>query len=103
MKNKIQKVLILGSGAIRIGQAGEFDYSGSQAIKALKEEGIRTILVNPNIATIQTSEDLADEVYFLPVNADFVERVIAREKPDGILLAFGGQTALNCGIALQDR
>ena len=94
------KVLILGSGALKIGEAGEFDYSGSQAIKALREEGIRTILVNPNIATIQTSADLADEVYFLPVNSHFVERVIEREKPDGILLSFGGQTALNCGIEL---
>ena len=96
-----RKVLILGSGALKIGEAGEFDYSGSQAIKALKEEGITTILVNPNIATIQTSEDLADEVYFLPVNAHFVERVIEREKPDGLLLSFGGQTALNCGIELE--
>ena len=95
-----KKVLILGSGALKIGEAGEFDYSGSQAIKALREEGIRTILVNPNIATIQTSEDLADEVYFLPVNAHFVERVIEREQPDGLLLSFGGQTALNCGIEL---
>ncbi|NRA75266.1 MAG: hypothetical protein HRU16_04935, partial [Planctomycetes bacterium] len=84
-----RKVLILGSGALKIGEAGEFDYSGSQAIKALKEEGITTILVNPNIATIQTSENLADEVYFLPVNPDFVERVIEREKPDGLLLSFG--------------
>ncbi|MDE0960235.1 MAG: carbamoyl-phosphate synthase (glutamine-hydrolyzing) large subunit [Planctomycetota bacterium] len=96
-----KKVLILGSGALKIGEAGEFDYSGSQAIKALREEGIRTILVNPNIATIQTSADLADEVYFLPVNAHFVERVIEREKPDGVLLSFGGQTALNCGIELE--
>ena len=99
---KPRKVLILGSGALKIGEAGEFDYSGSQAIKALKEEGIKTVLVNPNIATIQTSEDLADEVYFLPVNAHFVERVIEREKPDGLLLSFGGQTALNCGIELDD-
>lgn len=96
-----RKVLILGSGALKIGEAGEFDYSGSQAIKALKEEGIRTILVNPNIATIQTSENLADEVYFLPVNASFVERVIEKEKPDGLLLSFGGQTALNCGVELE--
>jgi carbamoyl-phosphate synthase large subunit len=95
-----RKVLILGSGALKIGEAGEFDYSGSQAIKALKEEGITTILVNPNIATIQTSENLADEVYFLPVNVEFVERVIEREKPDGLLLSFGGQTALNCGVEL---
>ncbi len=101
MKN-YKKVLVLGSGALKIGEAGEFDYSGSQAIKALKEEGIKTVLVNPNIATIQTSKFLADRVYFLPVNAHFVERVIAREKPDGILLSFGGQTALNCGIALHE-
>ncbi len=101
-KNKrIKHVLILGSGALKIGEAGEFDYSGSQAIKALKEEGIRTILVNPNIATIQTSKELADEVYFLPVTPEFVEKIIEKEKPDGILLSFGGQTALNCGIALQ--
>ncbi|MBI5215598.1 MAG: carbamoyl-phosphate synthase (glutamine-hydrolyzing) large subunit [Ignavibacteriae bacterium] len=95
-----KKVLILGSAALKIGEAGEFDYSGSQAIKALKEEGIKTVLVNPNIATIQTSEHLADEVYFLPVNPHFVEQVIVKEKPDGILLGFGGQTALNTGIAL---
>jgi carbamoyl-phosphate synthase large subunit len=98
--HKVRKVLILGSGALKIGEAGEFDYSGSQAIKALKEEGIKTILVNPNIATIQTSKELADEVYFLPVTPHFVEKIIAREKPDGILLSFGGQTALNCGIEL---
>ncbi len=97
------KVLILGSGALKIGEAGEFDYSGSQAIKALREEKIYTVLVNPNIATIQTSEGLADEVYFLPVNAEFVERVIERERPDAILLSFGGQTALNCGLLLADR
>ena len=101
--DKPKKVLILGSGALKIGEAGEFDYSGSQAIKAMKEEGIRTILVNPNIATIQTSENLADEVYFLPVNADFVTRVIERERPVAILLSFGGQTALNCGLDLFDR
>src|ERR1700733_4867388 len=95
-----KKVLILGSGGLRIGQAGEFDYSGSQAIKALKEEGIKTVLVNPNIATIQTSKELADEVYFLPVTPYFVGKIIAKEKPDGILLSFGGQTALNCGLAL---
>ncbi len=95
-----RKVLLLGSGALKIGEAGEFDYSGSQAIKALKEEGISVVLVNPNIATIQTSENLADRVYFLPVSPSFVEKVIAREKPDGILLSFGGQTALNCGVAL---
>ncbi|PJC37310.1 carbamoyl phosphate synthase large subunit [Candidatus Peregrinibacteria bacterium CG_4_9_14_0_2_um_filter_53_11] len=95
-----KKVLILGSGALKIGEAGEFDYSGSQAIKALKEEGIKTVLVNPNIATNQTSQDLADEVYFLPVNPEFVTKVIAKERPDSILLSFGGQTALNCGLAL---
>ncbi|MDP9249525.1 MAG: carbamoyl-phosphate synthase (glutamine-hydrolyzing) large subunit [bacterium] len=103
MKNKLKKVLILGSGALKIGEAGEFDYSGSQAIKALKEEKIRVILVNPNIATYQTSKDFADEVYFLPVEPDFVEKVIKKERPDGILLSFGGQTALNCGIALEHR
>src|SRR3989337_687510 len=96
----MKKVLILGSGALKIGEAGEFDYSGSQAIKSLKEEGIKTILVNPNIATIQTSKFLADTVYFLPVSNFFVEKIIEKEKPDGILLSFGGQTALNCGIAL---
>ncbi|MDP3724287.1 MAG: carbamoyl-phosphate synthase (glutamine-hydrolyzing) large subunit [bacterium] len=99
MKNK-QKILLLGSGALKIGEAGEFDYSGSQAIKALREEGIETILVNPNIATIQTSKGLAHRVYFLPVMPHFVEKIIEREKPDGILLGFGGQTALNCGLAL---
>src|SRR3989339_2054430 len=97
---KVKKVLILGSGALKIGEAGEFDYSGSQAIKALKEEGVYTILINPNIATIQTSEEIADKIYFLPVNAYFVEKIIEKEKPDGILLGFGGQTALNCGIEL---
>ena len=101
MMNKPEKVLILGSSALKIGEAGEFDYSGSQAIKAPKEENIRTILVNPNIATIQTSENLADQVYFLPVTAYFVEQVIKKERPDGILLGFGGQTALNCGVALE--
>ena len=100
---KIKKILVLGSGALKIGEAGEFDYSGSQAIKALKEEGIKTILVNPNIATIQTSKFLADDVYFLPVNAFFVEKIIAKEKPDGILLSFGGQTALNCGVELYKK
>ena len=100
--NDIKKVLILGSGALKIGQAGEFDYSGSQAIKALKEEGIQTVLVNPNIATIQTSEHLADEVYFLPVTPHFVEKIIEKEQPDGVFLAFGGQTALNCGVKLYD-
>lgn len=96
----IKKVLLLGSGALKIGEAGEFDYSGSQALKALKEEGIESILINPNIATVQTSEGVADRVYFLPVTPFFVEKVIAKEKPDGILLSFGGQTALNCGVAL---
>ena len=100
---KPKKVLILGSGAIRIGQAGEFDYSGSQCIKALKEEGIKTVLVNPNIATIQTSENLADKIYFLPIDDYFVEKIIEKEKPDGILLSFGGQTALNVGVELYDR
>lgn len=97
---KPKKVLILGSGALKIGEAGEFDYSGSQAIKALKEEGIEVVLINPNIATNQTSKGLADKIYFLPVNPYFVERVIEKEKPDGLLLSFGGQTALNCGVAL---
>ena len=96
----IHKVLLLGSGALKIGEAGEFDYSGSQALKAMKEEGIETILINPNIATVQTSEGVADKIYFLPVTPHFVEEVIKKEKPDGILLAFGGQTALNCGVAL---
>ena len=96
----IKKVLLLGSGALKIGQAGEFDYSGSQALKALKEEGIHTILINPNIATVQTSKGVADTVYFLPVRTDFVERIIEKERPDGILLSFGGQTALNCGVEL---
>ena len=100
MTDKAKKVLILGSGALKIGEAGEFDYSGSQAIKALKDEGIQTILVNPNVATIQTSDSLADRVYFLPVNPYFVERVIQKERPDGIMLGFGGQTALNCGLEL---
>jgi carbamoyl-phosphate synthase large subunit len=98
---KFKKILVLGSGALKIGEAGEFDYSGSQAIKALKEEKIKTILINPNIATIQTSKFLADEIYFLPVNPYFVEKVIKKERPDGIMLGFGGQTALNCGLALQ--
>ena len=99
-KNKIQKALLLGSGALKIGEAGEFDYSGSQALKAMREEGIRTVLVNPNIATVQTSEGIADEIYFLPVTPFFIEKVIEKERPQGILLAFGGQTALNCGVAL---
>ncbi len=98
--NNIKKVLLLGSGALKIGEAGEFDYSGSQALKALKEEGIETVLINPNIATVQTSEGVADQIYFLPVTPFFVEKVIEKERPQGILLAFGGQTALNCGVAL---
>ncbi|MBU1013738.1 MAG: carbamoyl-phosphate synthase (glutamine-hydrolyzing) large subunit [Bacteroidetes bacterium] len=100
MKLNIKKILVLGSGALKIGEAGEFDYSGSQALKALKEEGIETVLINPNIATVQTSEKIADKIYFLPVTPFFVEKVIKKEKPQGILLAFGGQTALNCGIEL---
>lgn len=99
-KKDIKKVLVLGSGALKIGEAGEFDYSGSQALKALREEGIYTVLINPNIATVQTSEGVADKIYFLPVNPFFVEKVIAKERPDGVLLAFGGQTALNCGVEL---
>ena len=99
-KSEIKKVLLLGSGALKIGEAGEFDYSGSQALKALKEEGITTVLINPNIATVQTSDGFADKIYFLPVTPYFVERVIEKERPDGILLAFGGQTALNCGVDL---
>ena len=103
MKNTdIKKVLILGSGALKIGQAGEFDYSGSQALKALREEGIETILINPNIATVQTSEGVADKIYFLPVTPFFVEKVIEKERPQGILLSFGGQTALNCGVELYE-
>ncbi len=98
--SSIKKVLLLGSGALKIGEAGEFDYSGSQALKALKEEGIKTILINPNIATVQTSEDIADKIYFLPVTPYFVKRIIEKENPDGILLAYGGQTALNCGVEL---
>ena len=100
MKKNLKKVLVLGSGALKIGQAGEFDYSGSQALKALREEGIRTVLINPNIATVQTGEGIADKVYFLPVTPHFVEKVIEKEKPQGILLSFGGQTALNCGVEL---
>ena len=100
MDNTIKKVLLLGSGALKIGEAGEFDYSGSQALKALKEEGIETVLINPNIATVQTSEGVADQIYFLPVTPYFVERVIEKERPQGIMLAFGGQTALNCGVEL---
>ena len=98
----IKKVLLLGSGALKIGEAGEFDYSGSQALKALREEGVRTVLINPNIATVQTSEGVADQIYFLPVQPYFVERVIEKERPDGILLSFGGQTALNCGVELYE-
>ena len=100
MSNDIKKVLLLGSGALKIGEAGEFDYSGSQALKALKEEGIETVLINPNIATVQTSEGVADRIYFLPVTPLFVEKVIEKERPQGIMLAFGGQTALNCGVEL---
>ncbi|MBN2636205.1 MAG: carbamoyl-phosphate synthase (glutamine-hydrolyzing) large subunit [Prolixibacteraceae bacterium] len=102
MKTDIKKAIVLGSGALKIGEAGEFDYSGSQALKALKEEGVETVLINPNIATIQTSDDIADKIYFLPVTPYFVEQVIKKEKPQGILLAFGGQTALNCGVALYE-
>jgi carbamoyl-phosphate synthase large subunit len=100
MENPVRKVIILGSGALKIGEAGEFDYSGSQALKALREEGVETVLINPNIATVQTSGELADKIYFLPVTPYFVEKIIDREKPEGILLSFGGQTALNCGTAL---
>jgi len=100
---KPKKVLVLGSGSLKIGQAGEFDYSGSQCLKALREEGIKTILINPNIATIQTSKGMADKIYFLPVTPYFVEKVIEKEKPDGIMLSFGGQTALNCGVELHDK
>jgi len=100
---KPKKVLVLGSGSLKIGQAGEFDYSGSQCLKALREEGIKTVLINPNIATIQTSKGMADKIYFLPVTPYFAEKVIEKEKPDGIMLAFGGQTALNCGVELYDK
>ena len=103
MMEEIKKVLLLGSGALKIGQAGEFDYSGAQALKALKEEGIHSVLINPNIATVQTSQGIADTVYFQPVQPDFVERIIEKERPDGILLSFGGQTALNCGVELYQR
>ena len=102
-KENVKKVLLLGSGALKIGEAGEFDYSGSQALKALKEESIETVLINPNIATVQTSEGVADKIYFLPVTPYFVEKVIAKERPQGILLAFGGQTALNCGVELYKK
>jgi len=101
--NRVKKIVVLGSGALKIGEAGEFDYSGSQALKALKEEGVKTIIINPNIATIQTSHEFATKVYFLPINPYFVEEVIKKEKPDGILLGFGGQTALNCGVELADK
>ena len=97
----MKKILVLGSGALKIGEEGEFDYSGSQALKALKEEGITTVLINPNIATIQTSKELADKIYYLPVTPYFVEKVIKKEKVEGIFLSFGGQTALNCGLALE--
>lgn len=103
MKKAVNKVVILGSGALKIGEAGEFDYSGSQAIKALKEEGVYTVLINPNIATVQTSDKLADKIYFLPVTPYFVEQIFKKEKPDGLLLAFGGQTALNCGVKLYEQ
>ena len=98
-----KKILILGSGGLRIGQAGEFDYSGSQAIKALKEENIRSILINPNIATVQTDSSLADEIYLQPLNFNTVKRIIIKEKPDGLLLGFGGQTALNLGLELEEK
>lgn len=103
MSNNIKKVLLLGSGALKIGEAGEFDFSGSQAIKALKQEGIEVLLLNPNIATNQTSKDVADKIYFLPVNSEFAEKIIAEERPDGLFLAWGGQTALNCGIDLYKK
>ena len=102
LPRKPKRVLVLGSGPLQIGQAGEFDYSGSQALKALKEEGVATILINPNIATIQTGEGLADRVYFVDVNPEFVERIIVKEEIDAVLLSFGGQTALNCGLALDE-
>src|SRR5476649_2538726 len=98
-----KKILILGSGGLRIGQAGEFDYSGSQAIKALKEEGIKTVLVNPNIATIQTDPQMADQVYLQPLNVEVVTSIIEKERPEGILLGFGGQTALNLGLLLEEK
>ena len=100
MKKQLKKVLVLGSGALKIGQAGEFDYSGSQALKALREEGISSVLINPNVATIQTSEGIADKVYFLPVTPFFVTEIIKKERPDGIMLAWGGQTGLNVGTEL---
>lgn len=103
LPRKPHRVLVLGSGALQIGQAGEFDYSGSQALKALKEEGIFTVLINPNIATIQTSQELADRIYLIAIHPELVESVIVKEKVDAILLSFGGQTALNCGLALHDK
>ncbi|MCQ2114800.1 MAG: carbamoyl-phosphate synthase (glutamine-hydrolyzing) large subunit [Bacteroidales bacterium] len=103
MQKELKKILVLGSGALKIGESGEFDYSGSQALKALHEEGLFTILINPNVATVQTSEGIADHIYYLPITPEFVERVIEKERPDGIMLAFGGQTALNCGVALHER
>jgi carbamoyl-phosphate synthase large subunit len=103
LRKKPRRALVLGSGALQIGQAGEFDYSGSQAIKALKEEGIGTVLVNPNIATIQTSQELADRIYLVAITPEFVEQIIVKEEVDSILLSFGGQTALNCGLELHDN
>ena len=100
MKKEVNKILLLGSGALKIGQAGEFDYSGSQALKAIREEGKYSVLINPNIATVQTSEGVADKIYYLPVTPEYVEEVIKKERLDGILLSFGGQTALNCGVEL---
>ena len=100
---EVNKILLLGSGALKIGQAGEFDYSGSQALKAIREEGKYSVLINPNIATVQTSEGVADKIYYLPVTPEYVEEVIKKERPDGILLSFGGQTALNCGVELYRR
>ena len=102
LPKKPRRVLVLGSGALKIGEAGEFDYSGSQALKAFKEEGIYTVLLNPNIATIQTGEEFADKVYFLPVDPHFVEEILKKEQIDAITVSFGGQTALNCGVALDD-
>src|SRR5207249_7052945 len=102
LPKKPRRAVVLGSGALQIGQAGEFDYSGSQAIKALREEGITTVLVNPNIATVQTSHELADRIYLVAVTPEFVEKIIVKERVDAIALSFGGQTALNCGIALHD-
>ncbi len=98
----LKKILVLGSGAIKIGEAGEFDYSGSQCLKAIHEDGIKSVLINPNIATIQTDTRFADQVYLLPVTPTYVESIIEKERPDGIMLAYGGQTALNCGVKLED-